>query len=56
MDTLQQNFIGIQLTLISILWGTLFGSVSPNVFVALGLGVIGTAIVLKPAVTPDSDS
>lgn len=55
MDTLQVNFIGIQLTLIGILWGVLFGSVSPNEFIALGLGVIGTTTVFAPTVTPDSD-
>lgn len=56
MDTTQRNFIGIQLTLIGILWGVLFGSVSPNEFIALGLGVIGTVTVFAPIVTQGSDS
>ena len=56
MDILKRNFIGIQLTLIGILWGVLFGSVSPNEFIALGLGVIGTVIVFAPTLTPDSNS
>jgi hypothetical protein len=55
MDTTQRNFIGIQLTLVGILWGVLFGSVSPNEWIALGLAVIGTVIVFAPAVTPESD-
>ena len=55
MDTLQRDVIGIQLTLIGILWDVLFGSVSPNEFIAVGLGVTGTVIVFAPIIPPDSD-
>jgi|AntRauTorcE11898_2_1112593.scaffolds.fasta_scaffold15009_3 hypothetical protein len=56
MDALQQNLIGIQITLIGILWGVLFGSVSPNEVVALGLSVIGTGIIIAPTESRDSDT
>ena len=55
MDTLQRDVIGRQLTLIGILWDVLFGSVSPNEFIAVGLGVTGTVIVFAPIIPPDSD-
>jgi hypothetical protein len=55
IDKTQRYFIGTQLTLFAILCGVLFDSVPPNEFIALGLGVTGTIIVLNPTVTAEPD-
>ena len=46
MNTTQKGMLGIQVTLVGVLLGTLFGGVSPFDLVAFVLGILGTTLVL----------
>jgi len=46
VDTIQKGLLGLQVTLIGLLLGTLFGEVPPYDIVAFVLGIVGTILVL----------
>jgi uncharacterized membrane protein YgaE (UPF0421/DUF939 family) len=46
VDTIQKGLLGLQVTLIGLLLGTLFAEVPPYDIVAFGLGIVGTILVL----------
>jgi hypothetical protein len=50
MDNLLRGILGIQVTLVGLLLGTLFQEVPPYDLLAVLLGVIGTIVVLAAAV------
>ncbi|MFT4890646.1 MAG: hypothetical protein ACI9YT_001564 [Halobacteriales archaeon] len=47
MDNIQKGMLGVQITLIGLLLGTLFGEVSPYDTVAFVFGIIGTIGFLR---------
>ncbi len=46
MNNIQRGILGVQVTLVGLLLGTVFGDVSPFDIVALVLGIVGTILVL----------
>ena len=56
MDGIRRGILGVQITLVGLLLGTLFGGVSPFDIVAVVLGVVGTVAVLTAVIGGDPGS